>query len=547
MEKLVLLCVHDKRTSRLIFFALLITQILISYFLFTDNQHALNFANLMYVPVCLAAFFFTIPLAVMQALLGGVLLSIANSMAMYGGIQIDMWSYGLFNTMNYLSAALIIGSLKNKIVNFYMRREDVFYYDEFTGLLNMTAFVRDIHDLSLKSEIEYQKIVLAEILNQDEIGAAFGIDFLYKVSGEFEKYVSEYCQCKVVLYQIRLNMVIILFPPGHAMDKNRLKSRPTQTVYIDNIPVYLDVVCGGCDFPRDGKTANELLQKGFIALQEARNQSQLYSDYDPSMKPSQRIPLLGQIQDALQKKQIVFYYQPILDSKNRVRNLEALARWNHPGLGVLPPSQFIPDLELTGLSNSLVNYSLDYNLRNLNELNSLGYDFTMSINISITNLQQADFSENVFSALSANQMAPNKLVLEITEHGFLSDSEISNRNIRDLTKAGVAFDIDDFGVGSTSIGNLRKFGIHAIKIDQSYIMDLDENQVNKAVVNGIISMVKDIGIETVAEGVESWSLLEQLKRMGIDYFQGYAISPPLPYEKLVPWISGYTAAHGNMQ
>ena len=78
-------------------------------------------------------------------------------------------------------------------------------------------------------------------------------------------------------------------------------------------------------------------------------------------------------------------------------------------------------------------------------------------------------------------------------------------------------------------------------------MDLDENQVNKAVVNGIISMVKDIGIETVAEGVESWSLLEQLKRMGIDYFQGYAISPPLPYEKLVPWISGYTAAHGNMQ
>lgn len=547
MEKMLLLHIHDKRTSRLILFALIIAQVLISYFLYTKNQYAINFANLMYLPVCVAAFFFSTPVAMIVACLGGILFGIGNSMALYGNIQIGTWHHAFFNTMNYLSAALIIGFLKNKIVDFYMRREEIFYYDEFTGLLNLNAFVRDIQELSSKPGVNLVKVILAEVTNQNEIAAAFGMDLLYKMSRELENYVKEYCQCEVVLYQIRLNLLVILFPPEHSPDPNMLKKQPAQTIYIENIPVFLDAICGGCDYPRDGKTANELLQKGFIALQEARALNQLYVDYDPSMKPSPRIPLLGQIQEALQKKEIEFYYQPILDRKNRVRNLEALARWNHPELGILPPSQFIPDLELTGLANSLVSYSLDYNLKNLNKLNALGYNFNMSINISVTNLQQADFSDNVFNALSAHKMDPQKLILEITEHGFLSDSETSNRNIHDLTKAGIAFDIDDFGVGSTSIGNLRKFAIHAVKIDQSYIMDLEENRVNEAVVKGIISMVKSIGVETVAEGVESWHLLEQLKAMGVNYFQGYAVSPPMPYEKLIPWINGYNAAHGNLQ
>lgn len=545
MEKLLLIYIHDKRTSRLLFFVLLIIQMGISFLLYTHDNYAINFANLMYLPVCLAAFLFPIPVAVVQAFIGGILLSIAYSNALYGSLQTEIWSYELFNTLNYLCAALMIGILKNKIVNFYMRKEDIFYYDEFTGLLNMNAFVRDIRNLSQNPEIKYMKVVFAEITNQDEIGAAFGMEILYRMFGKFEEYIKEYCQCEVELYQVQLNMIITLFPPNYLPDPRAMKDRPTQTIYIEKIPIFIDVICGGCDYPRDGKTVNELLQKGFIALQEARALNQLYIDYDPSMKPSPRIPLLGQIQEALQKKEIEFYYQPILDRKNRVRNLEALARWNHPELGILPPSQFIPDLELTGLANSLVSYSLDYNLRNLNKLKTLGYDFNMSINISVTNLQQADFSENVFEALSVHKMDPQKLVLEITEHGFLSDSEISNRNIRDLTEAGVAFDIDDFGVGSTSIGNLRKYNIHAVKIDQSYIMDLEENQVNEAVVKGIISMVKSIGVETVAEGVESWHLLDQLKAMGINYFQGYAVSPPMPYEKLIPWISGYNAAHGQ--
>lgn len=160
----------------------------------------------------------------------------------------------------------------------------------------------------------------------------------------------------------------------------------------------------------------------------------------------------------------------------------------------------------------------------------------MAINISITNLQQGDFSERVLAALEKFTIPPSNLILEITERGFLADLEESIWNIKNLSEYGISFHIDDFGVGFTSIGNLHKQGIWSIKIDRSFVINLPEDKINYAVVSNVISMAKEIDIQTIAEGIETDEQLTMLKDMGIDFFQGCAIAHPMPFDKVYNWL-----------
>lgn len=535
MEKLLLLYLHDKRTTRIVFFSIFLLQGAIGFAFYKNNSYVSNFTHVMYVAVALSAFFFPLWAAIGQSVIAGAILGFVYLIT-NGSRNGDIREFILITISYFVCAALIIGVLKNKIVKFYLRKEEVFYIDEFTGLPNMSALVRDIRQYKEQNDIQFMKFMLVEIVNQNEISAAFGMQAFYKMQKEMERYAREYFHVNLKVYQIRLSTLVILFPPNEKLDICKIHERPAQIIIVENIPIFFDVVCSGCEFPRDGTTADELLQKGFLALQEAHHRGQNYFEYSPALQIPQKIWLLGQIQEALAKHEIIFHYQPILDAQGIVQDMEALVRWNHPQLGLLLPSEFIQDLELTSISDALVNYSLEYNLHNLKQLAVQGYDLHIAINVSFKNLQQRNFARGVISVLESFQLQPSSLILEITERGFLADDEESNKNISELSRKGVSFHIDDFGVGFTSLGNLRKYGIRSIKIDQSFISDLQEDQVNRALVNSVIAMAKAIGISTVAEGVEATEMLEILKDMGIDYFQGYAIAKPMPFEELCVWL-----------
>ncbi|HAF62829.1 MAG TPA: hypothetical protein DCK95_10975 [Anaerolineaceae bacterium] len=539
MEKLILLHIHEKKKARIIFIFLTFMQIIINYFLYKYKLCESNLSDLLYVPITIASFVFSIPTAISQGLLGGGLLSVAYKLSIGGEFK-DLLIYALQHTSSYVSAALIIGVLKNKLERFYLRQEEMFYIDEFTGLLNMSAFNRDIKEIGEEKTSPRIKMVLVEIVNQYEISAAFGQQMLFKMQAVLQQSAQELLGCEINVYQIQLNTLLIAIPVGQNTERLEAIGDPKQIINVEGVPIFLNVVCGVCEYPRDGITTNELLQKGYIALQEAHHRNQFFYEYDPSLDVPQKIILLGQIQSALEKKEIVFHYQPILNAKGSVHSVEALVRWDHPQMGLLSPSLFIPDLELTGIANYLVDYSLDYNLEKLKTVVNEGFHIQMAINISIMNLQQLDFTERVLSALKKYDLSPSCLILEITERGFLADSEESSRNINDLSRMGVSFHIDDFGVGFTSIGILRKFGIHSIKIDHSYITDLPGNEVNEAVVKCVVSMAKRIGLKTVAEGVEDINLMPPLKKMGVNYFQGYAIARPMPFDELQVWLKEHS-------
>lgn len=536
MRNLLLFHIKDKRFAKIGFVITVLIQICISYNLYKGSMSHFDLSHIMFLLVIICAILFSLPSSLILSFLGSSFLIIAYQISHLGE---ESFSFYLVNFGYFIGITLILGLLKTKIENFYQRKEEIFFINEFNGLPNISAFIRDIEKLKKRSDILYSKIVFAEISNQCEISAAFGLQILYKMQAELGKYAQEYFHTNVTVYQIQSSTLAVVFPPNLEIDIVNRIEQPRSVIIIEDIPIFYDIVCSGVEFPRDGVTANDLIQKGFLALQEAYHRNRMYFEYHPTLQAPQKIQLLGQIQEGMEKKEIIFYYQPILDRNGAIHNLEALVRWQHPQLGMLAPSEFIPDLELTGIANTLIDYSLDYNLEVLSRLMSLGFNADMAINVSITNLQQLNFTEKVVAALEKWKIPPAKLILEITERGFLADSEESNWNIENLSQKGVSFHIDDFGVGFTSIGNLRKFRIRSIKIDRSFITDMSRDEMSHSVVNCVISMAKAIGIETVAEGVESGNLIEPLKEMGIDYFQGYAISKPLSFEDLIPWMHDF--------
>ncbi len=538
MERLLLLYLRDRRTANLVFISIFLLEGIIGFTFYLNNTHVSNFTHLMYVAVTLSAFFFPLWTAIGQSITAGAILAFVYYVT-NASRKGDIKEFLIITIGYFLSAAFIIGILKNKIISFYLRKEEIFYIDEFTGLPNMSALFRDIQQCKDLKSVQYMKFLLIEIVNQKEISAAFGMQMYYKLQKEMAHQAKAFFHSEIKAYQIRLCTVAVLFPPNKKIDLYTMKERPTQTIVIDNIPIFFNIVCSGCEFPRDGTTGDELLQKGFLALQEAHRRGQNFYEYNPALQAPQNVWLLGQMQAAMEKQEIIFHYQPILDAQGLVHNVEALVRWDHPQLGLLPPSDFIPDLELTEISDTLVDYALDYNLQNLKQLSLQGFDLHISINVTIKNLQQRHFAQRVLATLNEYQLQPSSLVLEITERGFLADNEESNRNIRELSQWGVSFHIDDFGVGFTSLGNLRKFGIRSIKIDQSFIANMQKDKINRALVDSVIAMAKAIGISTVAEGVESTDMLEILQSMGIDYFQGYAIARPMPFDELCVWLQSH--------
>lgn len=535
VEKLILLHLHDKKKSRLIYLGLLLLQMVISYWLFDYDLCLTNLPDLLYVPVTVASFIFPLPVALSQGLMAGGLLSLVYTFSV-GGDSKQILQFAIQQTLSFVSAAAIIGILRNKVESFYLHKEEMFFNDDFTGLPNISAFDRDLKKLQKEKISRRYKIVLAEIVNHNEISAAFGQPTIFKMLSEMQKSSQYLFGKKNCIYQIQLDTLLILVQAdqdGRELDSIR-DSKPI--INVDGIPILVNMICGVCEYPRDGTTANDLIKRGYIALQEAHHRSQFVYEFHPSLEVPQKILLLGQIEKAMENKEIIFYYQPILNNNGTVHSVEALVRWSHPQMGLLSPSEFIPDLELTGIANHLVEYSLLYNLENLRLMIDDGFLFPMAINISITNLQQPDFAEHVLSVLRKYDLPPSNLVLEITERGFLTDAEESTCNIQNLSSSGVSFHIDDFGVGFTSIGTLRKFGIHSIKIDHSYVTDISQNDVSAAVVECVVSMAKKLGLKTVAEGVEDIDLLDPLKKLGVDYFQGYAIARPMPFTDLRRWL-----------
>lgn len=317
----------------------------------------------------------------------------------------------------------------------------------------------------------------------------------------------------------------------------RLNQSLQHAADIDGYKITISVSIGLSFYPTDGDTADELLKNADIAMYQAKgtgkNRINCF-DEQMALKYQERVQLESDLREALDSDQLFVVYQPQIEPHSgRVVTVEALVRWNHPVLGLIPPDKFIPIAEESGLITRIGERVLREACKQTRQLQKKGYPrLHIAVNISAQQFAQDDFESAVFNALRLSGLQAGYLELEITENIAMENVDRVIAKLDKLRARGIQIAIDDFGTGYSSLRYLEDLPLDTLKIDRSFVEKLDPNDPQHSLVNTIILMASSFGITTVAEGVETRAQLQSVVELGCDYIQGYYYSKPVPASAL---------------
>jgi diguanylate cyclase (GGDEF)-like protein len=296
--------------------------------------------------------------------------------------------------------------------------------------------------------------------------------------------------------------------------------------------------CGASVYPLDGEDAEKLLSNAETALERAKSSADRYLFFTAQMnaRMAEKLTLENRLRRAIQNDEFVLYYQPIIDAHTkRITRLEGLIRWNHPEKGLIYPGAFIPILEESDLILDVGDWVLRRAASDFQRWASRSaHPPRVSVNISPLQLKQKDFAISV--AEVAAQCRAGGLDLEITENVLMENMAQNIEKLKKLNELGVDIVIDDFGTGYSSLSYLAKLPVSTLKIDRSFIFDLEKNPKNMSIVTAIISLARSLNLKVIAEGVETEQQLQLLQLLKCDEIQGYIFSPavsPAEVEKFL--------------
>jgi diguanylate cyclase (GGDEF)-like protein/PAS domain S-box-containing protein len=294
-------------------------------------------------------------------------------------------------------------------------------------------------------------------------------------------------------------------------------------------------------YPADGEDPDVLLKNADAALYQAkeqgRNNCQYYSR-DMNAKVEKRLQMERWLRHAVERNELVLHYQPRVNLENgRTTGVEALVRWRHPDLGTIPPEEFIPLAEDTGLIEPIGEWVLRTACAQHRAWQAAGLSpIRVAVNLSARQLQQPNFVERIRHALTDTGQSPQLLELELTESVLMTHAETTIKTLGELDAMGVALSIDDFGTGYSSLSYLNRLPIRTLKIDRSFICNMTHNPKDATIVAAITSLGHSLQLNVVAEGVETNAQLQFLRSIRCDEMQGYVFSKPLPAEELIAFL-----------
>ncbi len=311
------------------------------------------------------------------------------------------------------------------------------------------------------------------------------------------------------------------------------------------IAVDVGVSIGIARYPDDAKDPATLLRHADVAMYVAKRRQTHFEMYDPANDRNtvRRLTMVGELRSAIANGQLRLYYQPQINFRTRqCDSVEALIRWPHPEYGFVSPAEFIVLAESTDLIRPLTEWTLACAMAQWVNWRASGLQIRIAVNLSARLLQDSDFVSVLRGLLEKHRVPGEALELEITESAMLYDSERALSVIHDIHNLGIALSIDDFGTGFSSLAYLRDLPVHAVKLDKSFVTNLHERADDRSIVNSTVRMAHELGLQVVAEGVESEWTAQYLMDAGYDYGQGYRYSPALPAEECRRWIAGFNAA-----
>ncbi len=318
----------------------------------------------------------------------------------------------------------------------------------------------------------------------------------------------------------------------------------SKPIRIEHNELFVTVSIGIAIYPDDGDDYTAIFKNADLAMYEAkdegRNNFQFFSQA-MNERIQRRMSMESDLRKAIAENQFVLYYQPQVDINKRcINSCEALIRWIHPDKGNIPPFEFIPLAEESGLIWDIGKYVVEQACRFVSEITGRGWhDFVMAINISPRQFQHPDFMSFITAACEKYNISTANIELEITEGLLMDNTEHSVTMLRRLSDAGFKISIDDFGTGYSSLAYLRKFPLDTLKIDRSFVIDLPENPDAIAVSRAIIGLAHSLRLHVVAEGVETQEQMDFLSVEGCEYIQGYLVSKPIPSSDFMAWLEAY--------
>jgi EAL domain-containing protein (putative c-di-GMP-specific phosphodiesterase class I) len=298
-------------------------------------------------------------------------------------------------------------------------------------------------------------------------------------------------------------------------------------------------------YPDHGER-NKLLAHADAAMHAAKRAGGgTYALFESHMDAGalEQMSLQNDLRHAVELGQLQLYYQPKVDvRRGQIRGVEALLRWNHPTRGLVGPGVFIPIAERFGLIGALGNWVIDEACRQMQAWADDGLRMRMAINLSVHQLREDDLVQRIAAALERHHIEPSQLLCEITESVAMDDIKATQGAFDGLAKIGVFLSIDDFGTGYSSLSYLRQLPARQLKIDRSFVADLEASNDARAIVSAVIELAHALGLRVVAEGVETAGQRAILTDLGCDELQGFFLARPMPSAALLAWSAGHKPA-----
>jgi diguanylate cyclase (GGDEF)-like protein len=414
-------------------------------------------------------------------------------------------------------------------------------HDDLTGLANRARFGSRLDEaLEREGDGETRLAVFFIDLERfkevnDALGHDWGNELLTVVAGRLEEVLGE---TELVA---RLGGDEFGVLSERAADEtsalalaDRLRSAIALPCEIAGVSLEVQGSIGIAIAPEHGTTREELLRRADIAMYEAKRLGapQVFSPALDDNSPL-RLAMTGELRRAIESGELLVQFQPQVDLRaGRVRGAEALVRWRHPARGFLPPETFLAAAEQGGLMRNLTRYVLDESLRQLREWRGSGLEIDLAVNVSARDLADARFPDEVARALAEHGVDPSWLEIEVTESVLLSDRLRTSRMLERLVEQGVRIAIDDFGVGYSSLGQLKTLPAGVLKIDRSFVSSMESDRSDEAIVSSTIQLAHRLGLQVIAEGVETSAHLERLRAADCDIGQGHLFGRPLAGEAM---------------
>jgi diguanylate cyclase (GGDEF)-like protein len=467
--------------------------------------------------------------------------------------QIETWLWALTMILLILIVLFIFEPMKRLITRQISDLKLVAHYDLLTNLPNRVLLAEVLSQAMIQCKRHNQSLAVAYLdldgfkAVNDLHGHNVGDELLVEVAKRMKEALRE----GDTLARIGGDEFIAVMIDLENIDDSepvlkRLLKAAADPITLGDAVMQVSASIGVSLYPQDHVEADLLMrhadQAMYVAKQAGKNRYHFFDTAQDNASKTQG-KSIGDIRSALDKCEFVLHYQPKVNMHTgEVIGAEALIRWQHPILGLVPPLEFLPAIEGHAVSLELGEWVIDTALSQINQWRSIGVYLAISVNISAYQLQQVNFTTRLADLLAAHpEVPPHCLELEILETNALHDISQVSATMNTCHELGVRFALDDFGTGYSSLTYLKRLPAHLIKIDQSFVRDMLEDADDLAIVEGVVGLAKAFRRDVIAEGVETIAHGVALLQLGCELAQGYGIARPMPSGNIPEWVSNWKA------